>query len=224
MQLQGNYFPEAANYPSISFPVSNSLQFPPYNPVNSFNYPVSNNFFNISIQLSAGIDKLVSVITNSDYEAAVVNTASTFNFQYLLYNYNAAGTNNLADKYYSKLNTTESSWFNSEILNNTWLGSTVVFNHNADFAFPSPFNYSSSVLYIPVDQNSSGEFILNVYSIGMKLVYSSTVSEIKLDKEKPVITWNGKDNNNRKLSSGVYIYAVKSGNIVKKGKIVIFNE
>ena len=80
------------------------------------------------------------------------------------------------------------------------------------------------MLYIPVDQNSSGEFILNVYSIGMKLVYSSTVSEIKLDKEKPVITWNGKDNNNRKLSSGVYIYAVKSGNIVKKGKIVIFNE
>ena len=221
---QDKYFSDAATYPSISFPVSNSFQFPPFNPVNSFNNPVSNNFYNISIQLPAKNDILVPVITNSDYEAAVINTDSTFNFQYLLYDYNANGTKNLLDKYYSKLNTTESSWFNSEILNNTWLGSTVVFNHNADFAFPSPFNYSSLVLYIPVDQNSSGEFILNVYSIGMKLVYSSAVTEIKLDKEKPVITWNGKDNNNRKLSSGVYIYAVKSGDIIKKGKIVIFNE
>jgi hypothetical protein len=221
---QGKYFPEAGNYPSLSFPVSNSFLFPPFVPVNSFNNPVSNNFFNISIQLPAKADILVPVITNSDYEAAVNNIESTFNFNYSLYNYNVPGTINLVDKYYSKLNTTESSWFNSEILNNTWLGSTVVFNHNADFAFPSPFNYSYPVLYIPVDQNSSGEFTLNVYSIGMKLVYSSTVSLIKLDKEKPVIAWDGKDNNNRKLSSGVYIYAVKSGNDVKKGKIVIFNE
>jgi hypothetical protein len=220
----GKYFHDAATYPSISFPISNSFQFPPFNPVNSYNNPVSNNFYNISIQLPAKFDILVPVITNSDYEAAVINTDSTFNFQYLLYDYNADGTKNLVDKYYSKLNTAGSSWFSSEILNDTWLGSTVVFNHNADFAFPSPFNYSYSVLYIPVDQNSSGEFNLNIYSIGMKLVYSSTVSLIKLDKEKPVITWNGKDNNNRKLSSGVYIYAVKSGNNVKKGKIVIFNE
>jgi hypothetical protein len=221
---QGKYFPEAANYPSISFPVSNSFQFPPFIPVNSFNNPVSNNFFKISIQLPTKVDNLVPVITNSDYEVAVINTASTFSFQYLLYNYNASGTNNLVDKYYSKLNTSESSWFNSEILNDTWLGSTIVFNHNANFAFPSPFNYSYPALYIPVDQNSSGEYDLNIYSIGMKLVYSSTVSVIKLDKEKPVIIWNGKDNNNQKLSSGVYIFAVKSGNIVKKGKIVIFNE
>jgi hypothetical protein len=58
----------------------------------------------------------------------------------------------------------------------------------------------------------------------MKLVYSSTVSLIKLDNVKPVIMWSGKDNNNQKLSSGVYIYVLKSGNTVKKGKIVIFNE
>lgn len=221
----GKYFPEAATYPSISFPISNSLNFTsPFIQINSFNYPVSNNFFSISIQLPAKIDILVPVITNSDYEAAVINTDSTFNFQYLLYNYNADGAKNLVDKYYSKLITTESSCFNSEILNDTWLGSTIVFNHNADFAFPSPFNYSYSVLYIPVDQNSSGQFNLNIYSIGMKLVYSSLASEIQLDGVKPVIIWNGLDNNNRKLSSGVYIYVIKLGSNVKKGKIVIFNE
>ena len=142
----------------------------------------------------------------------------------MIYNYDVPGTNNLVDKYYSKLNPHEPAWFSSEILNDTWLGSTEIFNHNADFAFPSPFNYSYSVLYIPVDQNSSGKYDLNVYSIGMKLVYSSSISATNLDKVKPVLIWNGLDNNKRKLSSGVYIYAVKSGNNVKKGKIVIFNE
>ena len=221
---QGKYFPEASGYPLITFPISNSYQFPPFNPINNISNPVSNNFLNISIQLSAKTDNLVSVITNSDYEAAISISPPTISYQYLLYNYNAPGTTNLVDKYYSKLITSGSSWFNTEILNDTWLGSTNVFNQNADFPFPSPFNYSYSVLYIPVDLNSSGEFNLNVYSISMKLVYSSKVSLIKLDKEKPVIAWNGKDNNNQKLSSGVYIYALNSGNNVKKGKIVIFNE
>jgi hypothetical protein len=188
------------------------------------NNPVSNNFFNISIQLPTKVDILVPIITNSDFEAAVVNTASTFNFQYLLYNYYVPGTDTLGNKYYSKLIPSNSPWFNSEILNDTWLGSSLVFNHNADFAFPSPFNYSYPWLYIPVDQNSTSEFNLNIYSISMKLVYSSTVSLIKLDNVKPVIMWSGKDNNNQKLSSGVYIYVLKSGNTVKKGKLVIFNE
>jgi hypothetical protein len=228
---QGKYFDLAATYPSISFPISNSFQFPPYTSVNSFNYPVSNNFFNISIQLSSGTDNLVPVITNSDYEAAVANTESTFNFQYLLYNYYVPGTDTLGGKYFSKLANSGSPWLNSEILNDTWLGYKVVINPNADtvnpnadFAYPSPFKYSDEVLNIPVGQNPSGEYNLKVYSIGMKLVYSSTVSLPKQDKGKPVIAWDGKDNNNRKLSSGVYIYAVKSGNNVKKGKIVIFNE
>jgi hypothetical protein len=221
---QGKYFTEAGDYPPITFPVSNILQFPPYAAINNFNNPVSNNFFQISIRQNSVTDILVPVITNSDYEAAVINTESTFNFQYLLFNYNSPGTTSLVGKYFSQLNITGLTWFNSEILNNTWLGSTEVFNHDADFAFPSPFNYSYPVLYIPVDQNSSNIYELNVYSIGMKLVYSSTLSPTKLDDVKPVLEWNGKNNNSQKLSSGVYIYAVKSGTSIKKGKIVIFNE
>jgi hypothetical protein len=227
---QGKYFPEAANYPLITFPVSNSFQFPPFVALNSFNYPVSNNFFNISIQLLPGVDNLVPVITNFDYNIAVANIDSTFNFQYNLYNYYVPGTDTLNDNYYSKLNTTISSWCSSEILNNVWLGTNEVINHSAinlkaNFPFPSPFKYSlNDRLYIPVDTNSSGEFNLNVYSVSMKLVYSAALSLIKLDNQKPVIVWNGKDNNNQKLSSGIYIYALKSGNTVKKGKIVIFNE
>jgi len=228
--IQGKYFSDAANYPLITFPVSNSFKFPPFVAINSFSYPVSNNFFNISIQLLPGVDNLVPVITNFDYNAAVANIDSTFNYQYNLYNYFVPGTDTLNDIYYSKLNTTISSWCSSEILNNVWLGTGEVINHsainlNANFPFPSPFKYSlNDRLYIPVDTNSSGKFNLNVYSISMKLVYSAVLSLIILDNQKPVIVWNGKDNNNQKLSSGIYIYAIKSGNTEKKGKIVIFNE
>jgi hypothetical protein len=221
---QGKYFAEAKYYPALTFPIADSTNFPPYNPINSFNYPVSNNFFQILIQVPSKIDTLVPVITNSDYESAVANTESTFGFQYLLFNYNASGTTSLVDKYFSELIPAGQFWIHSEILNSTWLGSTELFNHNADFAFPSPFNYSYPVIYIPVDQNSSNEYELYVYSIGLKLVYSSTLSVIKLDNVKPVIEWNGRNNNNQKLSSGVYVYAIKSGDNIKKGKIVIFNE
>jgi hypothetical protein len=149
----------------------------------------------------------------------------------LLYNYYVPGTDTLGGKYFSKLNTSVSSWFHSEILNDTWLGSNIVIvpkvdsiNHYADYPYPSPYKYSDSKLNIPVDQNSTGDFDFNVYSVGMKLVYSAKISASNLNKVKPVIIWDGLDNNKRKLSSGVYIYAVKSGNNVKKGKIVIFNE
>jgi hypothetical protein len=63
---------------------------------------------------------------------------------------------------------------------------------------------------------------LNVYTLGMKLVYSSSAI-IETPFGNPVIKWKPKNNNNERLSSGIYIYAVNSGGIVKKGKIVILN-
>ena len=57
----------------------------------------------------------------------------------------------------------------------------------------------------------------------MKLVYSTSkyVSELNY---LPYIDWDGLDNNKNKLASGVYIYVIKQGDEVIKGKVVIFNE
>ena len=38
------------------------------------------------------------------------------------------------------------------------------------------------------------------------------------------IYWNGLDNSDNKLGSGVYIYVIQQGDEVVKGKVVIFNE
>ena len=57
----------------------------------------------------------------------------------------------------------------------------------------------------------------------MKLVYS-TNQKVNYIYGQKVVRWNGLDNHNNKLSSGVYIYVTKSGDEIKKGKLVIFNE
>ena len=64
---------------------------------------------------------------------------------------------------------------------------------------------------------------MNIYNIGMKLIYSVKQSVIDYNGRK-MAKWNGMDKNNNRLSSGVYIYVTKSGDEIKKGKLVIFNE
>ena len=56
----------------------------------------------------------------------------------------------------------------------------------------------------------------------MNLVYSS-IQTLNLFKDRNVIKWDGKNVNNEKLSTGVYIYTIKSGNINLVGKFAMIN-
>ena len=65
----------------------------------------------------------------------------------------------------------------------------------------------------------------NIYTIGMELVYKSEETlKFFPEVDQYVVKWNVRDNKNKKLSSGVYIYVIKSGDDIIKGKLVIFNE
>jgi len=43
----------------------------------------------------------------------------------------------------------------------------------------------------------------------------------KIDKGINKVVWNGKDQNDKTVSSGVYLYKIKQGNITETGKMIL---
>jgi hypothetical protein len=64
--------------------------------------------------------------------------------------------------------------------------------------------------------------LIFIYTVAMKRVYSATVPVTMLDK--PFAVWNGLDKSGKRLTGGVYIFVCKSGNSIKKGKFVVYND
>ena len=89
--------------------------------------------------------------------------------------------------------------------------------------YPNPFNPSGSCrgnittigFTIPSDENVN----ITVYNIkGQKV---KTIIDQDFSKGNHKVTWNGKDKNNRTVSSGVYFYRLRSGNYTSTKKILI---
>jgi hypothetical protein len=220
--MPGKYFEDAIYYPVIQ-PVAKLQITSSVTSVQSISAPVSNNF--ITIINTQNLDSLVALITNADIGDGINSTDTTLPFTYSLYNYAQNGTNKLTPDYYESFTVDKPAfWVTSAILNNKIVDSSNFVVQNVNYVFPSPFNYKKNAfIYIPAQPDAYGNTEVNIYNIAMKLVYS-TNQKVNYIYGQKVVSWNGYDNHNQKLSSGVYIYVTKSGNDIKKGKLVIFNE
>jgi hypothetical protein len=119
-------------------------------------------------------------------------------------------------------------------VNNLLLGESDIYNNvpvnggepvpgEISYVYPQPFRYSiNNNIYFPAQNSSTGLVNLYIYSVEMKLIYSGQRPVVA--RNSIVTYWNGLDNNNRKLATGVYIYVTNSGGTVSKGKFVVFNE
>ena len=217
--VPNKYFEEAANYPLIN-PLM-SLQFTkPSTDVNISSEPVSNNF----IFFANGTDNLVSIISNADITGAITSPVTDLSFTYTLSSDQQTGFRKIVDGYYSRINSASPLLIGeSNILNDIPVDNGQITVTEVDFAFPQPFRYSiNSQLFIPAPRSDEGIVDLNIYSSGMNLVYSAQKHIVAADQL--TVIWNGHDNNNTKLGTGVYIYVTKSGDQVKKGKLVILND
>lgn len=72
--------------------------------------------------------------------------------------------------------------------------------------YPNPFNPSTTITY---ELPSNANVILNVYNIEGELVKQLYNGEQNSGVHS--VVWNGENRNGSKVSSGVYIYTVRSG-------------
>ncbi len=83
-------------------------------------------------------------------------------------------------------------------------------------AFPNPFNPTTTIEF----DNPLGELVeVAIYNIRGRLV--KTVSGIEVNGEKNRVMWNGLDDKNKKVSSGIYLCQVKIGNDLATAKLVL---
>ncbi len=214
----GEYFEEARNYPKIK-PMM-TLNFDTNAKSVDMNSNPSSNTYLTFVDISRGLpDTLTTIITNSDYQSQ-----SKSEFEYFLYNFAASNALKINDLYYSKLSALDKSIFvESVIFNNELASEGRTERKNIDYVYPQPFSYKKhNFLFLPCAADVSGKAILNIYTSGMDLVFSSEKDIFATDKI--VVRWNGKNDAGEKLPTGIYIYVTKAGDTVKKGKLVIYND
>jgi len=229
--VPGLYFAEAANYPLIN-PIS-TIVFPQYTYSQVDAQATSNNFIKFN-NITNG-DTLYAIITNGDINSAGGSQFPLFSFKYTLFADSISGDRKLTDNYSAKFEVGNSNWWSvSEILNDVVIraDSNQIIPSATDesFVFPNPFTYADlftgfqPFINISFEASSGTNVDFHVYSSGMMQVFSSEEIIGPLRNNSVGITWDGLDNDENKLASGVYIYVIKNGDDIVKGKVVIFNE
>jgi len=83
-------------------------------------------------------------------------------------------------------------------------------------AYPNPFNPNLTISYsLPADSDVS----IDIYNLKGQKVTSLLNERIKAGEHQ--LVWNGKDNRDRSVGSGVYFYKVKAGSLENTNKIIL---
>ena len=218
---EGKYFEEAASYPVVK-PMS-SVSFSSSSKSVSLNCPPLSNTYVTFVSTDANPDSLTVVLSNSNYKAALNTPGNTYPIEYTLFNYAVDGATKLDSGYYCSYTPKNEFWSTAEMRPGNVVKDGYYLPDNISFAFPSPFIYDkNSFIYLPVKAVAYENTYLNVYSSDMDLVYSALM-EIKYLYGQNLVQWNVKDNNGKELPSGVYIYALRTGDNDSSGKIVIIH-
>ncbi|MEA2097237.1 MAG: FlgD immunoglobulin-like domain containing protein, partial [Candidatus Cloacimonadota bacterium] len=82
---------------------------------------------------------------------------------------------------------------------------------------PNPFNPTTTISF-SVTQNS--DFVtLEVYNIKGQKVKQLVNNQLSAGKHS--VIWNGKDNNGKSVTSGIYFYKMKAGKFTSTKKMIL---
>ncbi len=102
------------------------------------------------------------------------------------------------------------------IYEGTNAGNIIVAATQLNNNYPNPFNPVTNIAYSIVE---TGNVTIEVYNLRSQLV-KTLVNDIKQTGDYTV-TWNGSDNSNKLVSSGVYFYKMKAENYTATKKMIL---
>jgi len=224
--VPGLFFDEAANYPPIKpFMTVNYSGYA--TPVQLNNTVTATSYLKIVNSLNSKNDTLYFVLSNFELESGINDLNKTLSASLALSTNKQEGFAQLTDGYYYLFSADNPYlWKNSSIINNIVIPDTIISYAVTTAPYPSPYRYGkSNLLKIPFVGNFNEEVTLKVFSISMDMVYDKAIILYRDPlKGEAVVEWNGLNNKNEKLASGVYVYFIKSQERTALGKLVIVNE
>lgn len=90
-------------------------------------------------------------------------------------------------------------------------------------AYPNPIKASlnSTVTFLNFPLGKKGK--LSIYTVAGDLVYTSDIGPFTLTNNNITCRWDIKNQNGKKVSSGIYYYVIHMGDDIKRGKIAVLN-
>lgn len=218
--VTGKYFEEAAKYPLVR-PIS-TIPFTAPDEIVSINSKATANNFVRFTNVKTDSDTLFVLITNGDVQNSLTSPSQLYAFTYSFFDHPEAGTSQIDSNYYSKFSTDNPFlWSVSEITDTV---KTTNPQQKKEFPFPMPFAFNKhTYLKIPVSTNNNEKVGLYIFSTAMELVYSNDDMQ-RFKENQNVVLWDAKDSEGTKMASGIYIYVIKDGDDVQKGKLVILHD
>lgn len=222
------YYEEGINYPLVNFHYS--IQFiQPSRTISGNSQPCAAHYYVIVdsiLKLPFQPDSIITIIVNSNVDSALNWSGYSQRFNYKLkisssqpdQSFNKVSTN-----LFSKLEVVDPvNWSDIYIVNDTT--PVIAIKESGNYAFPMPANLSKhNYINIPVPKDWIGEVELYIYSAGMNLVFNGKRIPQLFDN-RVVVQWNGRNNSNEIVQSGIYFYLLTNGENQSTGKIVILNE
>ena len=89
--------------------------------------------------------------------------------------------------------------------------------------YPNPFNPSTTISF-ELNSENIEDAIIEIYNLKGQKVKTLDCSNLFAATSKQLmhfITWNGTDQNNKPVSSGIYFYKLKSGNFEQTKKMIL---
>lgn len=220
--VHGKYFEEAENYPLIKPEINVNFN-KNLTPIEINSDVTSISFVKVVNSLNEKKDTLYFVLSNFEMKSGISDLSKQFN-----------STITISDSWQNNFATLPFGYYLlfSPDYPDIWKCSSII-NYivyspvkSIETVFPSPFHYEDGKsIYIPLNGTIDDPVSLKIYSISMDLVCDiETKLTPHLLIDEPVVKWNGLNNKNEKLGSGVYFYLIKSPERTALGKLVILNE